>query len=104
MADDNKLKKKDLVAEEALAEVQAIDSAAIKEYERKNKAKALADAQVVAEVLVDFDQWWSVRFPVLGQPSHLKDVLRADFKARKLNKLESLERWDWAARVFGLKF
>lgn len=80
---------------------QTIDIAAIKEYERQQRLKA---PPVPQEEKIDFEQWWLIRSPTLGQPSHVKDILKADARGRKLSSKETMERWDWAARQFGLKF
>jgi hypothetical protein len=75
-----------------------IDMKSIKEYERAMRSKAVQPS----EEKVEFDSWWATRSPVLNQPNHLKEILKADAKARGLGKEETLDRWDWAARQFGL--
>jgi len=75
------------------------DLKAIADFEksqRKNNVKKEVDS------LVDFDKWWAERSSVLCQPAHMKEILRADAKGRGLANKESMERWDWAAKMFGL--
>jgi hypothetical protein len=104
---DNKFKKRFQNEASKLPEVeneeQLVDIAAIKEYERSQKEKN-APEETPKQELLEFDQWWDMRKNTIDQPSYIKDILRVDAKARKLSKLEPIERWDWAARQFGLKF
>ena len=77
---------------------QEVDMQSIKEYERAMRAKT----EQPEENKVEFDQWWVIRSTELKQPVHIKEILRADAKARGLAKEESVSRWDWAAKQFGL--
>jgi len=105
---ENKSKKRDDVDNTRSSEkqssasgTQTVDIAAIKEYERQQRLKSPPLKQ---EEKIDFEQWWLIRSPILEQPSYIKDILKADAKGRKLDTHETVERWDWAARQFGLKF
>lgn len=75
-----------------------VDMQSIKEYEKAMRAKA----EQPDEQKVEFDQWWVLRSAELKQPVHIKEILRADAKARGLAKEEPVARWDWAAKQFGL--
>lgn len=72
----------------------------IKEYEMAQRAKVQELATV--DVVVDFDQWWADRAAVLKQPAHIKEILKVDAKARGVSGKQSLDKWDWAAKQFGL--
>lgn len=72
----------------------------IKEYEMAQRAKAQGTADV--NVVVDFDQWWADSAAVLKQPAHIKEILKVDAKARGVSGKQSLDKWDWAAKQFGL--
>jgi hypothetical protein len=76
------------------------NSKSIKEYERAQRAKAQEPAAI--SVVVDFDQWWSDRAAALKQPAHIKEILKVDAKARGVSGKQPLEKWDWAAKQFGL--
>lgn len=78
-----------------------IDMESIKAYERSMRANQEPSK---SEEIMDFDTWWAMRQPLLKQPQHLKEILKADSKARGLLVKESMDRWDWAARQFGLTF
>lgn len=67
----------------------------IKEMERRNR--------VITDAKIDFDTWWMMRVDEFNVPAYLKEVVRADFKGRKMSKLEFPEDWDIAAEKFGLK-
>jgi len=75
------------------------DLKAIAEFEKAQRKSA---SKKDLDSAVDFDQWWTERASVLNQPAHIKEILRADAKGRGLGKKETMERWDWAAKMFGL--
>lgn len=72
----------------------------IKEYEKSQRQAAQKFVEVVETV--DFDQWWADRSAALKQPAHIKEILKADAMARGLTGKQQKEKWDWAARQFGL--
>lgn len=74
---------------------------AVKAYEDSLKSSA---PQTEPAKKIDFDQWWAIRSKDLGQPAHVKEIMLADAKARGLREPETLDRWDWAAHTYGLKF
>jgi hypothetical protein len=77
---------------------EEVDMQSIKEYEKAMRSKI----EPSEEQKIEFDQWWVIRSAELKQPIHVKEILRADAKARGLNKEEPISKWDWAARQFGL--
>ncbi len=85
----------------AKSKVEKVDMESIKAYERSIRAK---QERPVEKEAIDFDTWWALRLAVLKQPQHIKEILKADAYARNLQTKESCDRWDWAARQFGLTF
>jgi hypothetical protein len=90
-------------SEAPVVEEQVIDWAAIAALE-KAAHQNVAVSKVVAPELLTFDEWWMSREQEINKPKHYKEILRVDAKARGLEKKELAERWDWAARQFGLVF
>ena len=78
---------------------QTVNPKAIKEMERARRAPVVDTTEKV-----DFDHWWAVRKDQLNQPLHMKEIVAADMRGRGLSKKESLDTWDKAARIFGIKF
>ena len=85
--------------EKKVEQSQELDAKAIKEMEQSRRAPTVDLTEKV-----EFDYWWALRKDQLGQPAHIKEIVWADMKGRGLSKEESLESWDKAARIFGLKF
>lgn len=77
---------------------ESIEAQSIKEYERALRAKV----ESPLEEKIEFESWWAKRASLLNQPNHIKEILKADAQARGLKKEDTVERWDWAARQFGL--
>lgn len=75
------------------------DLKAIAEFEKSQRKKNIKKD---IESTVDFDKWWAERSLSINQPAYMKEILRADAKGRGLDKKETMERWDWAAKMFGL--
>jgi hypothetical protein len=71
----------------------------IKDFERKNKK-----IEEVPEQLINFEEWWLLRYSSFKMNPYLKDVLRADMKGRGLGVKNTLKQWDDAAKLFGLVF
>ena len=90
-------------SETPVVEEQVVDWAAIAAME-KAAHQSVAVSSFVAPELLTFDEWWMSREQDVNKPKHYKDILRVDAKARGLEKKELAERWDWAAREFGLIF
>lgn len=78
---------------------QELNAKAIKEMEQSRRSPVVDLTEKV-----EFDHWWALRKDQLNQPIHIKEIVWADMKGRGLSKSESLESWDRAARIFGLKF
>jgi hypothetical protein len=54
------------------------------------------------EELIDFDTWYGLREGLIP-PHHYKEILRVDFKARKVPKLTSVEEFDMALKKYGVE-
>jgi isocitrate dehydrogenase kinase/phosphatase len=54
------------------------------------------------EQKMDFDTWYIVRKHLIPA-HHYKEILRADFKGRKLPKLCTIEQFDSALEKYGVK-
>ena len=79
---------------------QKVDMASIKEFEKAQRSKVQKEEAPTQSV--SFDQWWADSAASLKIAPSLKEVLRADFKGRSVEGLNTKERWDWAAKQFGL--
>ena len=85
--------------EKKVEQSQELDAKAIKEMEKSRRSPTVDLTEKV-----EFDYWWALRKDELNQPIHIKEIVLADMKGRGLSKEESLDSWDKAARIFGLKF
>jgi hypothetical protein len=79
---------------------QKIDMKSIKEYEKAQRS--LVKNETPNNQEIPFDQWWADRSAILKQPPHMKEIIHADFKGRGLTAKHAVEKWDWAAKQFGL--
>ena len=82
-----------------MVDKKSIDLKSIKEHERAKRALIVTENEIKS---VDFDQWWADRSAALKQPPHLKEILKVDAAARGVTGKQAFEKWDWAARQFGL--
>lgn len=60
------------------------------------------EAPVAEELLVEFDAWFASRASKIPTQHH-KEILKADFKARGLGQMASLEQYDDALKRYGVK-
>jgi hypothetical protein len=74
---------------------------------KKNK-KAQPAAELEApkmessEPKIEFDEWWSLvqkKIPAI----HHKEIIKADFRGRGLSNLETMEAFNKAIEMYGLK-
>jgi NADH:ubiquinone oxidoreductase subunit F (NADH-binding) len=79
---------------------QKVDMKSIKEYEKAQRLSAKAEKQGSEEI--SFDQWWADNSASLKVSPHLKEVIKADFKGRGVEGLNVKDKWNWAAKQFGL--
>lgn len=79
---------------------QKVDMKSIKEYEKAQRSLVKNEAPNTQEI--SFDQWWADRSAALKQPPYMKEIIQADFKGRGLSLKHTAEKWDWAAKQFGL--
>jgi hypothetical protein len=82
----------------------------IKAAEAVEREKALKKAKIT--IITDgddsdrreFDVWWMDINRRVTMKSWMKEIVKADFKGRGLSDKETIESYDAALRVFGLKF
>jgi hypothetical protein len=66
------------------------------------KSEPVQKADVVpAPDLIDFDTWHAIRQAAIPQ-QHKKEILKADFKARGLGQIETMQKFDEALRLYGV--
>lgn len=87
--------QKDLMAEIKKMEAEKREKA----MESKDKKPTKKDKK---DEKVSFDTWWMMRSKKIPQ-SHRKEVIRADFKGRKLTDKELVADWDKALKAYGLE-
>lgn len=56
----------------------------------------------VIEELVDFDTWFSQREPKIPSHHH-KEILKADFRGRKVPAMATMAQFDEALKKYGVK-
>ena len=61
-----------------------------------------AAAAEEAEALMEFDEWYSLREKAIPRQHH-KEILKADFKARKIPQMATQAQFDEALRKYGVK-
>ena len=89
----------------SVTEPVEVDWAAIAALEKQALEKAKQSEPVSsAPELISFEDWWLLREAAINKPQYYKEILRADSAARGLGKRETVDRWDWAGRQFGLKW
>lgn len=82
-------------------------------YEEQPAAEERAEEEVVVAPVakaveapqpmkLDFDAWWALREKKVPQ-HHMKEIILADFKARKLSLKETMSTYDEALRKYGVK-
>ena len=78
---------------------------------KKNKREQLmapvetTEPEVVApqeDNRVEFDSWWASRATRIPAHHH-KEVIRADFRGRKLSHMETMETYDAALKAYGVE-
>ena len=60
------------------------------------------EAPIVANKVVSFDSWYHQRSTKIPK-QHLKETLMADFKSRGLEKEATMEEFDNALKLYGVK-
>lgn len=106
MAGKKKSQQKQVKAD-ASAELEL--HAKIKAAEALERKKILKKAKVTiitqdTDNVIDFDTWWMDINRRVALKQWMKEIIKADFKGRGLKTKESIEYFDEALRVFGVKF
>lgn len=74
--------------------------AVVREAEAKKKEEK--NQNVPKDTKVTFDSWYHLRASKIPK-QHMKEIIAADFKARKLSDMESIEDFDNALKQYGVK-
>lgn len=74
----------------------------IKAEIKKMEDSKRVEAPVVADQPVSFDSWYHQRSPKIPK-QHLKEIIRADFTSRGLGKESTMEKYDKALKLYGVK-
>lgn len=80
---------------------QKVDMKSIKEYEKSMRSEA-PKAAPEASPIVSFDEWWLNTLASAKLHPSMKEILKADAKGRGLEGQQTAEKWNWAAKQFGL--
>ena len=68
----------------------------------KERKKLKAQAAMPKDTSVDFDSWYAMRRPQIGKQHH-KEVLQVYMKSIGLSNKETVERYDEALGIYGVK-
>jgi hypothetical protein len=72
---------------------------------KKNKMQKVLGVETQAEAeleLVDFETWYSIRQEEIPAQHH-KEIIKADFNARKMPKMATIKEFDLALAKYGVK-
>lgn len=83
--------------------------AKMKKMEAAKREKAMKSSSVTIingskDSGIDFDTWWMDINRRVKMKPWMKEVVKADFKGRGLTLKETMEKYDDALRLFGIKF
>ena len=95
-------KKKKEQAEEKVDQKDLMEEIKKMEAEKREKAMKSAQPKKKKDEKMSFDAWWMLRAAKIPR-GHMKEVIRADFKGRKLSDKEMAEEYDKALAAYGLK-
>jgi hypothetical protein len=81
-----------------------VDMKSIKEYEKslRQDLSPLAEPKEPDLKRISFDEWWLNTLANTRLHPSAKEILKADAKGRGLDGLQAADKWDWAAKQFGL--
>lgn len=82
-------------AEEQLDQVEEIET--VEETPQIEAEPAPAQAEKV-----QFDSWWAIRSSVIPA-IHKKEIIKADFKGRKVEMDSTMAKFDEALKQYGVK-
>lgn len=73
---------------------------------KKDVDNQIASDEIIVDAVeqpqkVDFIVWWSLREKKIPE-HHYREIIKADFKARGLSDLESMEAFDNGLKMYGL--
>lgn len=81
----------------------------IKEAEAEKREELYKNAEVKVVTAepdnkITFEQWWMLINKKVKMHAWMKEIVLADFKARKLTTSEPEDKYNEALRLFGIKF
>lgn len=78
--------------------------ATVKAEQNKKREEAMKKMEVKkpSPKTMTFDAWYSLRKSQIAE-HHRKEVLKADFKARKCEEVHTMEDWDKLLLEYGVK-
>lgn len=68
---------------------------------RAAEEAAELEIQAMSETLMEFEEWFSLREEKIPAHHH-REIIKADFKARKVPNKATLEQFDAALKQYGL--
>jgi len=92
------INKENIVAKSKKKEAEEL-KAKIKEMENKKREEVVV---VQPDNKVSFDSWYHQRKNKIPK-QHMKEILAADFKSRGLKEEATMEEYDKALRLYGIK-
>jgi len=66
------------------------------------KEREVSVAEAPKPPKLDFDAWWAMKEKKIPK-QHLKEIVLADFQARKLSLKETMQSYDEALMKYGIK-
>ncbi len=73
-----------------------------KEQKVATEQQATAAPEAAGVQKLDFDAWWALRGKKIPKHHH-KEIIKADFAGRGLDDKESIEDFDRALEMYGVK-
>jgi len=74
----------------------------IKAEIKKMENEKRVEVPVIADKVVSFDSWYHQRSTKIPK-QHLKEIIKADFTSRGLDKEATMEEYDKALKLYGVK-
>lgn len=96
---DEKVEKKPEETKDLMAEIKKMEAEKREKAQESKESKPKKKEE--KDETISFDQWWMKRSKKIPQV-HRKEVIRADFKGRKLSDKARMEEWDKALKAYGL--
>lgn len=96
MSESKKTSKKSKEDKDLMAEIKKMEA------EKRAKAQESQPKKKKEEEQVSFDAWWMQRSKKIPA-AHRKEIIKADFRGRKLGKTALMSEFDKALEQYGVK-